>query len=87
MKIDQHPNFVRHFKERIRHDPRLVVEFKESLALFLEAPSSSALNDHELKEDLAGYRSFSITEDIRVVYQRTKEGILLYDIGNHPQVY
>ena len=43
--------------------------------------------DHKLIGSLEGFRSFSITGDIRVVYRKDGAEIELYDIGTHNQVY
>lgn len=50
-------------------------------------PKQALLNDHALHGDLEGYRSFSVTGDIRVVYKIEGETIKLFDIGRHNQVY
>ena len=56
--------------------------------LFLDNPTYPLLNDHALKGDQSGRRSFSITGDIRVIYRKMDEStVLLLDIGSHNQVY
>lgn len=55
--------------------------------MFLDNPKNSSLKDHALIGKKAGYRSFSITGNIRVVYKIVEDGIVLYDIGTHNQVY
>ena len=62
-------------------------KFKERLKLFIEDKSNSVLKDHSLKGRKSKYRAFSITGDIRVVYENISRGILLHDIGTHNQVY
>ncbi|MDO8503911.1 MAG: type II toxin-antitoxin system mRNA interferase toxin, RelE/StbE family [bacterium] len=87
MKVDYHSNFVKHYRERIAPNHTLVKEFQDTLSLFLEEPDNPVLDDHLLKDEKTGWRSFSITGDMRVVYKRIKDGILFYDIGTHAQVY
>lgn len=62
-------------------------KFKERLKLFIENKSNSILKDHALKGIRSEYRAFSITGDIRVVYEKVSGGILFHDIGTHNQVY
>ena len=62
-------------------------KFKERLKLFIEDQNSAILKDHKLKGKKSKYRAFSITGDVRVVYEKVADGILLHDIGTHNQVY
>lgn len=87
MRIVETPGFKKAFKERITSDRKLVSEFQEALLLFIEDPGNPVLGDHQLTGAHIDKRAFWVTEDIRVVYRPTKDGILLYDIGTHPQVY
>lgn len=87
MRVAKHPKFKRSYKVRIARNRNLVKEFAESLDLFISNPTSPVLDDHPLTGSMYGYRAFSITSDIRVVYFPTQEGIILYDIGTHDQVY
>ncbi len=87
MVIRRSSQFKKHYKERIAPNQNLVKDFAESLELFIESPTSSILQDHVLTGSMYGYRAFSITSDIRVVYLPVKEGIVLYDVGTHEQVY
>lgn len=87
MRIVETPGFKKSFKERITSNRRLVGEFQEALQLFIENHRNPVLGDHQLTGAHIDKRAFWVTEDIRVVYRPTNEGILLYDIGTHPQVY
>jgi len=57
------------------------------LITFLEKPDNPILKDHKLVGKMAGFRSFSITGDLRVVYRIKGNSLQLYDIGTHNQVY
>ena len=87
MKVFYHKTFRKNFKKRISHKPNLINKFKERFKLFLQDPSNQFLKDHKLVGRKKDYRAFSITGDIRVVYKVEKDGIRLYDIGTHNQVY
>lgn len=87
MIVYYHRNFTKAFKTRISNNPSLVKQFEERLELFLKEPTSTLLKDHALHGSKFGYRTFSVTGDMRVIYERVKNGISLYDIGTHNQVY
>ncbi len=87
MRVSQDPRFKKSFKSRVSSDRRLVEEYREALQLFLEDPKNPVLRDHALAGSMYGYRSFEVANDLLVVYLIVKEGIVLYDIGTHAQVY
>ncbi|MBI4079490.1 MAG: type II toxin-antitoxin system mRNA interferase toxin, RelE/StbE family [Candidatus Levybacteria bacterium] len=87
MKIAYHKRFKKHFQERIALNPNLKKRYEERLHLFLVSPTSPQLKNHALKGSMYGYRAFSITGDIRVVYLPENDTIRFYDIGTHNQVY
>jgi len=87
MKIHYHKDFIKSYRKRILHNVSLDKRFKERLKLFIENSPSPILKDHLLKGRKLGYRAFSITGDIRVVYEEVDDGVLLLDIGTHNQVY
>ena len=87
MIIRYHKRFLKHFKQRIVSNLSLDRKYTKRLQLFLSDPKQALLNDHALHGDLEGYRSFSVTGDIRVVYRYEDENIKFYDIGTHNQVY
>ena len=66
----------------------MIEQFEKRYALFITDRDERVLSDHALVGELQGYRAFSITGDIRVVYQLINETtVLLLDIGTHNQVY
>lgn len=87
MKIKYHRTFQKNFKKRILPHLKLVAKFKERLNLKLKDPTNPLLKNHRLKGEKSKYLSFSISGDIRVIYQIKDEVLLLYDIGTHNQVY
>lgn len=87
MIIRYHKRFLKHFKLRVVPNLSLDRQYSKRLPLFLSDPKQALLNDHALHGDLEGYRSFSISGDIRVVYRTEGEVIQFYDIGSHNQVY
>ena len=87
MKVHYHNNFIKSYKKRILYSVVLDNKFKERLKMFIENSQSPVLKDHVLKDTKIGYRAFSITGDIRVIYEKVDDGILLHDIGTHNQDY
>jgi addiction module RelE/StbE family toxin len=87
MKIRLHKNFKKSFDKRVKTDQKLRQKFNERLDLFRSERMNPLLRDHALKGDMLGYRSFSVTGDVRVIYIETDELIVLVDIGTHNQVY
>lgn len=88
MNISYHKNFLKSYRKRILPNSSLDRKFKERLNLFIENRSNPVLKDHSLKGARMKYRAFSVTGDIRVVYEKVNSGsILLHDIGTHNQVY
>lgn len=79
--------FRKNYRKRISFDKNLRNKFHERYNLFLQDPQSPILSDHFLIGKMKGYRAFSITGDIRVVYY-IHEGIAHFtNIGTHNQVY
>lgn len=87
MRVTQHPQFKKFYKKRISKNRRLAEAFVEALELFLEDSQNPILKDHALTGSMYGYRSFEAADDLIIVYLAVKEGIILYNIGNHNQVY
>ena len=87
MRIKYHREFIKYYKKRIAHSPKLVAQFQKQLRKFINNPKDLVLKDHKLTGQRDGYRSFSITGDIRVVYKIVGDNIWFYNIGSHNQVY
>ena len=86
-QIKRDRTFEKHFKKRISPNEKLVEQFRQRLALFIEGKLGYPLNDHRLTGKLAGKRAFSIAGDIRVVYVELDDFIVFLDVGSHSQVY
>ncbi|OGK25670.1 hypothetical protein A2954_04545 [Candidatus Roizmanbacteria bacterium RIFCSPLOWO2_01_FULL_37_12] len=87
MKFYRSNKFKKSYKKRILFNKNLEEQVDERIIRFSENPADPLLKDHALKGKLAGLRSFSITGDIRIVYKKESDLIILYDIGSHNQVY
>lgn len=79
--------FKKHYLKRIRPFLNLDRRFEEKRNLFVDDPNNSILGDHSLSGKMKGYRAFSITGDIRVIYHIHSNIAYFVDIGTHNQVY
>jgi len=88
MKILYHKVFIKNYQIRISKNPNLTSRFLKRVEAFVSNPKDPILKSHPLTGAKSGLYSFSITGDIRVVYEVIKENIVLFhDIGTHNQVY
>jgi len=87
MKVEFKDAFIKSFRKRYSHDTDVQKRFHERLELFSLNPGNPILRDHPLKGTKTGFRSFSITGDIRVIYVVVNEIAYFIDIGTHNQVY
>ena len=87
MKVEFTHKFIKIFKKRFSHKSNVHARFDQRLLEFVSNPNDPKLSDHSLKGRLGGYRSFSITGDIRVVYYVHNNTAYFVDIGTHNQVY
>ena len=69
--------------------PKLKSKVKERIALFAVNPFNSLLNNHQLHGEMEGLRAFSVTGDIRIIFEEC-DGytlVVFLDIGGHGNVY
>ena len=79
--------FKKHYLKRIYPNKNLDLQFEERHELFTNNSKDLILRDHALGGKMKGFRSFSITGDIRVVYYISGSIAYFVDIGSHNQVY
>jgi addiction module RelE/StbE family toxin len=79
--------FKKNYRKRILPFKNLDTRFEERRNLFIQDPKNPVLKDHPLTGKLRGFRAFSITGDIRVIYYIEKNIAYFVDIGTHIQVY
>ncbi len=85
MKIVYSKRFLQSFKKQTAFIKEV---FTEQFYLFRNDPKDSSLADHALRGRLQGFRAFSVSDDIRVVYfLHNKDTIELDNIGPHSTVY
>jgi addiction module RelE/StbE family toxin len=85
MKIIFSPRFQKNFGLLSHGEQKMV---REQLDLFVTDYANPSLKDHALEDRLSIYRSFSIHDDLRVLYRIVSaECIKLIDVGPHSKVY
>ena len=88
MEIKYSKDFIKHFQKRIPAGSLLDQRFQERLGIFITNRTNPIIKDHKLVGKKQGYRSFSITADVRVIYSlEENDSAIFIDIGTHNQVY
>lgn len=61
----------------------------EAIQVFQSDPFAPTLRNHPLKGSMQGKRSFSVTGDIRIIFEEYERYtlVLMLDVGTHNQVY
>ena len=63
-------------------------QFDDRLRLFMTDPSAPILRIHPLKGKFSGYWSMNISGDLRAIYRRDGDEIVIFAlIGTHSQLY
>lgn len=63
-------------------------QFDERLKLFLSNPLDPRLRVHPLKGNYSGYWSINVSGDLRALYLKRGEEIIIFAlIGTHSQLY
>ncbi|HCM82118.1 TPA: type II toxin-antitoxin system mRNA interferase toxin, RelE/StbE family [Patescibacteria group bacterium] len=86
-RIVLHPKFTRSYRKRIAPDKQLSLRTRQRIELFKHNPSHPILRNHPLQGEKGGFRSFSITGDVRIIYKIEGTIATFFDIGTHNQVY
>lgn len=77
------------FKKQYKKLPaKYQTQFDNSLRLFVNDPTDVRLRNHPLRGDFAGYWSINISGDLRALYRRDGDEIIIFAlIGTHSQLY
>ena len=86
MKTVRHKNFKKQYKKLLQP-----LKTKVDLALkkFVTNPFDETLKNHALKGKMYGKRAFSITGDIRIVFEEYDDYVvvIVLAVGSHNQIY
>ncbi len=85
MKVNFHKHFYKSYHKLTNREH---VKYKERLALLVADEFHPILNNHALHGKYLGYRSISISGNLRAIYKHEgPDGILFIDIGSHSTLY
>jgi addiction module RelE/StbE family toxin len=89
MEVSFSSTFKRTFRKRVQSTD-IETEFWNRLERFVNDPFDAKLKTHKLSGKLKGLWSFSIENNLRVVFYFTKDKppkAIFVDIGTHDEVY
>lgn len=85
IRILLHKHFVKKYKKLKLAERK---KFKERRNIFIVNPFHPLLQNHPLRGVYNGYRSISITGDVRVVYKQLDVNTAVFvEVGTHSELY
>ena len=86
MQIRYHKRFEKHYQKL---SDELKNKVQQKIAVFSQNPLDRQLKNHALTGKLFGKRAFSVTGDMRVIFEEFEDYtlVLFVDVGTHNQVY
>lgn len=87
MTIHESSNFSRKFDKLVKRNPDLGEHIDRKLRLLLADRDYPSLRLHKIEVAGDAVWSMSIDLKIRILFSYVKDGILLFDIGDHDEVY
>lgn len=87
MKIIFTPHFKRRLKKLIKKQPEAEVLFMSAISLLQKNINAPSLNVHKLSGRLKDAWSFYLTYELRIVFEKENNLIILTNIGSHDEVY
>lgn len=85
MTIQYMPKFKKQYKKL---PSKLQLQFDERVRLFVIDPTHPKLRVHPLKGKFAGHWSLDVSGDIRALYLKRGEELVIFAlIGTHSQLY
>lgn len=88
LKIEKTGKFIRFLDDLRIANPQLEEEIDRRIRWFRENPHDTRLDNHSLTGRMEGKEAFSITDNIRIVYEwLSKHTVRFLAIGGHGKVY
>lgn len=88
VKVREAGDFVQDLKDLILKVPETEPIIAKRIKWFKQNPKDTRLDNHPLKKPMVGEWSFSITDDIRIIYDWLgKTTVRFLTIGPHVKVY
>ena len=87
-KIKRTGQFDRMYKDLLKEIPELENEVDLRMTWFEKNPNDTRLDNHALHKSMKDKFAFSITDDIRIIYEWLGHNTVRFlAIGGHPVVY
>ena len=88
VKMRVHGEYQRSYTKLLQDEPGIESLVDAAVSYFRKNPSDTRIENHELHGRLRGKWAFSVTDDIRIVYEWLGKMTVRYlAIGKHPTVY
>lgn len=88
IKIKRVGTFEKMLKDLCGQDEEFLAKVEKAIVIFQKNPSDTRLENHKLTRKLEGKWAFSITPDVRIVYEwQGKNVVRFLAIGTHYEVY
>lgn len=88
VKVTFSGKFNKMYDELLAEDPNLEDLVDNIVIIFIKNPKDTRLRNHKLSKKMIGKWAFSITDDIRIVYEVIgKNTVRFLAIGPHEKVY
>lgn len=87
MNVYLSKNFIKASKKLTKSNLLIKKKIKEKIKLFINNPKHPSLKLHKLKGKMVEDWSFSVENNLRIVFTYVEDGVLLVDIGSHDEVY
>ncbi len=88
VKIDFTGRFNLMYSSVLEKNSELGDEVFKRMNWFRRRPDDQRLDNHALRKRMKGKWAFSITDDVRIVYEwKTKNTVRFLAIGRHEKVY
>ena len=86
MEVKFHKRFEKRFKKMPANLRSKVIDTIEK---FGESPFDRSLHNHQLTGKMADFRSISISNDIRIIFQEFEHYtiVIMLEVGSHNVVY
>ncbi len=87
MTIHETSNFSKRIEKLTKRNPRLRQKIDKKLQLLLTDLGNNSLRLHKIEGKEDSIWSISIDMKLRILFTYVENGILLFDIGTHNEVY
>ena len=87
MRIFLSSSYIRAYKKKTRKNSHKAAIIKEKIEVFQTNPTNPIFNLHKLKDEKQDVWSFSVEQNLRILFIYIPEGVLFIDIGTHDEVY